>query len=158
MFSEEEANALITAEQIIQKNKDKSLTQAYSQAIEKIRAVLQHTQKDKAALLSERLHIREYSQDGKTSNYLIQLQSAVTNYQVVQLHYHSLAKQKTERAVEPFALIQTQGNWILIAFCRLRKDFRAFRLDCIERLFVSFQTFEPHELTLKDFYERYRYK
>lgn len=47
MFTEEEALALITAEQIIQTNKDQSLITSYQKAITKIKAVLKNTQKIK---------------------------------------------------------------------------------------------------------------
>ena len=46
MFTEEEANALITAEQLIRKNKDQSLTEQYESAVTKIKSVLKYTQKD----------------------------------------------------------------------------------------------------------------
>ena len=36
-----------------------------------------------------------------------------------------------------------------IAFCRLRDDFRAFRLDCIQSLVVAFESFEPHDMTIE---------
>ena len=39
MFTEQEANALITAEQLISKNKDKSLVNNHSNAISKIKAL-----------------------------------------------------------------------------------------------------------------------
>ncbi len=153
MFSEEEANALITAEQIINQNKDKSLVDQYSSAIEKIKSVLRYSQKDKTELLSERLEIRNNLQQTTTSNYLIQLQKAITNYQIVKIEYFSLQKKATSRSIEPFALIHTQENWVMIAFCLLRKDFRAFRLDCIQHLSVQKQTFKRHNLTLEQFYK-----
>ncbi len=158
MFTEEEANALITAEQIILKNKDKSLVDQYASAVEKIKSVLKGTQKEKTALLSERLEIRGNKENEKTSAYLVQLQLAITNFQITQLDYISAEDKTSKRKVEPFALIQTQGNWILIAYCRLRKDFRAFRLDRIQRLFVSSDTFPPHQISLEDFYKEARKK
>lgn len=156
MFTEEEANALITAAQIIAKNKDQSLADQYHNAIEKIRSVLKFSQKGKSDLLSERLQIRTYSDNKKTSNYLIQLQSAITNFQVISIDYLSLQNKKSKRSIEPFALVQTQENWILIAFCKLRGDFRAFRLDCIQNLRLTFENFEPHKMTLQDFFQRYK--
>ena len=45
MFTEQGANALITAEQLIAKNKDTSLTREYGSAIEKIKVVLQYNPK-----------------------------------------------------------------------------------------------------------------
>ena len=153
MFTEQEANALITAEQIIAHNSDKSLAAQYSHAIEKIKSVLKFTQQNKTELLSERLIIRTNIEQEKTSDYLIQLQSAIINYQLIKLNYHSLQNKTTERKVEPFALIHTQDNWILIAYCRLRSDFRAFRLDCIKNLGIENEHFEAHKITLQEFFE-----
>lgn len=158
MFTEGEANALITAAQIIAKNKDQSLVEQYNGAIEKIRSVLKYSQKDKAELLSERLEIRTKVVPEKTSSYLIPLQTAITNYEVVKIDYLSLQNQKTTRNIEPFALVHTQENWVLIAFCRLRKDFRAFRLDCMQDISATFDRFEPHKITLQEYFEEVRKK
>ncbi len=158
MFTEEEANALITAEQIINRNKDKSLTNSYSSAIEKIKSVLKYSQKDKTELLSERLIVRANYENVQTSDYLIQIQMAITSFQVLRIDYHSLKKVDTQRDIEPFALLHTQENWTLVAFCRLRKEFRMFRLDCIQKLKQTQTIFEPHNLTLQEFFEEERKK
>jgi len=158
MFTEEEANALITAEHFISKNKDKSLILQYGNAIEKIKSVMRYTQKDKAELLSTRMHIRINPKAEQTSNYLAQLQSAITNFQLVHLNYISLKKEWSERTVEPFALLHTQENWLLIAHCRLRKGFRLFRLDCIESLQMRTEKFEPHNMTLQEYFEEAKKK
>jgi predicted DNA-binding transcriptional regulator YafY len=90
MFTEQEANALITAEQIISKNTDESLAEQYKSAIEKIKSILKYNQKDKTELLSNRIQIRTKFEKEKTSDFLIQLQTAITNYQLVDLYYLSL--------------------------------------------------------------------
>lgn len=156
MFTEQEANALITAEQLISKNTDKSLTDHYKSAVEKIKSVLKHTQKDKTELLSERLQIRTSIEENKSSESLIQLQSAITNYNITEIDYLSLQNKQSRRDIEPFALLHTQENWILIAHCRLREEFRAFRLDCIQRITIKREHFEPHKLTLQEYFEQKR--
>lgn len=158
MFTEAEANALITAEHIINREKDASLKQQYSHVIEKIKSVLQFTQKEKSELLSERIQVRSNPTNETTSNYLIQLQSTITNRQVVKLYYRSLQGKNSERFIEPFALYSTQGNWILIAFCQLRNEFRAFRLDCIQSMMVLGTYFEAHDMTLEQYFEICRSK
>lgn len=158
MFTESEANALMTAEQIIAKNKDKSLVDQYHNAIEKIKAVLQQSQKNRSELLSERIQIRTNLENEQTSDYLISIQTAITNFQVLYLQYLSLQEKQTQRNIEPFALYHTQGNWILIAFCRLRQEFRGFRLDCIQQLRTSTDFFEPHKMTLQEYFESCRKK
>jgi predicted DNA-binding transcriptional regulator YafY len=158
MFTQEEANALITAEQLIKKNKDQSLTEHYESAITKIKSVLKYTQKEKTELLTDRLQVRNKHKNEKTSNYLIKLQSTISNYQIVKIDYLSLENNKSQREIEPFALYTTQENWVLIAFCRLKNNFRAFRLDCIEKLEILEQHFEPHKMTLEEYLEKCREK
>ena len=89
LFTEEEANAFITGEQIIANNSDESLAQSFKGALEKIRAVLRYSQKEKTELLAERLQIRSYNKSESTSQYLIKLQKAITEYQIIELRYLS---------------------------------------------------------------------
>lgn len=159
MFTESEANALITAEQLILTNKDASFVKAYAGAIAKIKAVLRNNTKDKANLLSDRMVFRQNAGNDRTSNYLSTLQLALTNFQLTKITYHAPdTNQTTERTVEPFAIYSTQDNWLLIAFCRLRKDFRAFRLDRIQHLAVLNESFQPHPMTLETYFEICRQK
>jgi predicted DNA-binding transcriptional regulator YafY len=154
MFTQEEANALITAEQLISKNKDQSLTEHYESAITKIKSVLKYTQKEKTELLTNRIQVRNNRKNEKTSNYLINLQSTISNYQIIRIDYLSLKNNKSQREIEPFALYTTQDNWVLIAFCKLKNDFRAFRLDCIQTLQILEKNFEPHKMTLQQYLEK----
>lgn len=70
MFTESEANTLITAEQLIAQNQDQSLAEQYHSAITKIKSVLKHTQQEKTELLTERIQIRSYHPIEKTSHHL----------------------------------------------------------------------------------------
>ncbi|MBX2923807.1 MAG: YafY family transcriptional regulator [Chitinophagaceae bacterium] len=154
-LTESEANALITAEQIILKNKDASFVKAYSEAITKIKAVLRHSVKDKANLLAERIYFTENKTDEKTSNHLLSVQYALTNFFQTAITYTNEANNVTDRIVEPFALLSTQEKWLLIGWCRLRNTFRFFRLDRINKLTVLSEKFEPHKLTLQEYFEKY---
>jgi len=158
MFTEEEANALITAEQLILNNKDKSFTEQYESAVIKIKSILRYSQKDKVELLSERIVFRHNVENKKTSDNLMTIQSAITNYNLIDIEYHSLQNQDTKRTIEPFALYSTQENWLLIAHCRLRNDFRVFRLDLLKKLIVKNEHFKPHQMTLQEYFEKCRAK
>lgn len=154
MFSEEEANALITAEQLILQNKDASFVKNYKEAILKIKATLKTSQKDKASFLSERIYFSDNYKKETTSNYVMQLQMALTNFDVLEIEYLSLKNELSVRSIEPFALYSTQEKWLLIAFCRLRSEFRMFRIDCIKKINATFEKFEPHKMTMEEFYEK----
>ena len=154
MFTETEANALITAEQFVLKNKDASFIKEYTAAIDKIKSVLRYNTKENANLLSNRIAISQNNSHDRTSNYLSSLQLALTNFNVAKIEYQKAdAEETSSRAIEPFALLSTQENWLLVAWCRLRKSFRLFRLDRIKRLEVQNEKFEPHKLTLQEYFE-----
>lgn len=75
MFTQEEANALLTAEYLIKQNKDASLVNSYESAITKIKATLKYSQKEKTALLANRIQIRNNIEGDKSRNYLVKIQS-----------------------------------------------------------------------------------
>ncbi|MGB6153107.1 MAG: YafY family protein [Pricia sp.] len=158
LFTEEEANALITAEQLINQNKDASLSVQYQNAVQKIKSVLRHSQKEKTELLASRLQVRNNPSNEQTSHDLVRLQSTITDYRLVRIDYASAEGRESRRDVEPFALYTTQDNWILIAFCRQKNDFRAFRLDRIRQLLPLDRYFAPHNMTLPQYLEKCREK
>ncbi|MDN5215150.1 YafY family protein [Fulvivirgaceae bacterium BMA12] len=155
LFTEDEANALVTVEQLAIKNKDQSLSENVSSAIEKIKAILKYSQKGNADLLADRIYFGGHQNQQKTSSNLMQLQSAIIHFQLLKIEYLSSEGKRTTRDIEPFALYSINGNFLLIAFCRLRKDFRAFRIDYIESLQPQNETFTPHNMTLREYFEKY---
>ncbi|MDR6786344.1 putative DNA-binding transcriptional regulator YafY [Pedobacter africanus] len=157
-FTESQANALITAEQLVLRNKDASFVKEYTEAITKIKAVLKENTKDKADLLSKRIAIRNNLQNSSTSNNLSVVQLALTGFNLIEIAYRDEQAQETIRVLEPFALYSTQENWILIAFCRLRNDYRTFRLDRILQLQTLSEKFEPHKMSLAEYFEICRTK
>jgi predicted DNA-binding transcriptional regulator YafY len=155
MFTESQANALILAEQLVLKNKDTSFIKDYSEAIEKIKAVLGYSVKDKANLLAERTRFNQNINNERNSNNLSQFQFALTNFCVTKIEYTNENNKTTSRSIEPFALLSTQENWLLVAWCRLRKDFRYFRLDRIAKMEILNEKFTPHKLTLQEYFDKY---
>ncbi len=153
MFTENEANALITAEQLVLKNRDSSLIKEYKEAINKIKAVLLYSTKEKVDLLSKRIAVSNSIPNTSTSNSLTLIQNALTDFKSLTITYQSAHKmEKTERNIEPFALYyDLQENWTLIAYCRLRKDYRMFRLSRISKIEPLDLKFTPHKLTLKEY-------
>lgn len=155
MFSENQANALILAEQLVLKTKDTSFIKDYTEAIEKIKAVLRQDTKDKANLVADRTRFKYYTNRERTSNNLSELQFALTNVILVKIEYTNEASRTTTRLIEPFALLSTE-NWLLVAWCRTRKEFRSFRLDRIQKFQLLSENFMPHKMTLQEFFDKYQ--
>lgn len=153
MFSEDEANALITMEQLVRTNKDSSLVTSYLGAVNKVKAVLSYSAKDKAELLSNRIAVSPVIPKTNSSDSLAVIQAALTNFNLLKITYLSEKKgERTERLIEPFAMYYTLDEyWAVIAFCRLRKDYRMFRLDRIIKMVPQNAVFEPHKITLQQY-------
>jgi predicted DNA-binding transcriptional regulator YafY len=151
--TESEAMALVTAQQIISMNRDESLVQNYLSAVTKIKAVLKNEERDRSEILSQKIQIRSNLKKLTTSNNLIEVQKALTNLLELEIKYNSLENLLSVRTIEPFAIYSTQENWLLIAFCKTKKDFRTFRLDRIESLKVTTRKFEPQKISLQEYFE-----
>lgn len=154
MFTDKQANALILAEQLVLNSMDASFVKDYSEAIDKIKSILRYTVKDKANLLASRTQFNEVLNKERNSSNLSDLQNALTNYHLVRLEYINKEGIATNRLVEPFAVLSAE-NWYLIAFCRLRKEFRFFRLDRIQKIEILSENFEPHNMTLQEYFDKY---
>lgn len=155
MFTEKQANALILAEQLVLGNKDSSFVRDYSEAIDKIKSILRYSAKDKANLLAERTQFNEVLHQKRNSNNLSDLQDALTNYKLVKMDYVNKEGIASTRLIEPFALLNAE-NWFMVAWCRLRKEFRFFRLDRIQKMEILSEHFEPHNLTVQEYFDRYQ--
>ena len=154
MFTEKQANALLLAEQLVLKNKDASFVKDYSEAIDKIKAVLRQSEKDKVNLLADRTRYDQNINRERNSTNLSDLQNALTNYNLVKIQYINKEGSTTNRLIEPFALLNSE-NWYLVAWCRLRKEFRFFRLDRIQKTEILSERFEPQNLTLQEYFDQY---
>jgi predicted DNA-binding transcriptional regulator YafY len=55
--------------------------------------------------------------------------SAINRAQVLTFTYTSASGQISRRVAEPHALVNKSFTWYLLAYCRMRQDFRVFRLS-----------------------------
>ncbi|WP_074406191.1 MULTISPECIES: helix-turn-helix transcriptional regulator [Aquimarina] len=153
MFTEKEANALLTASKIIKTNNDQSLINEYQEAIDKVIAVLKTTQKEKLKILEERVFT--YNRTAiHTSTSLSVIQQAITDFRVLEIQYTKASGEYSKRVIEPLGVYFTNNTWIMIAHCRLRKDYREFRTDRILNLIETQELFSPKHFSLEDYYKK----
>lgn len=69
------------------------------------------------------------------------LRTAILNRNVVAFDYYSSYGEKTERIIEPARLIFKGQSWYIYGFCRLKNDFRMFKVTRIKNLTCSMETF-----------------
>ena len=151
MFTEQEINALLTAQQYLKKGTDKSVYNDLANIVTKIKAIIRYSEKEKAEKLQERVLVFPRDQANET-NLLSAIQLAITNCSVLKIKYHTIYSDSiAERLVEPLAVYLTKENWIMIAFCRLRNDLREFRIDRILNLTTTSDTFSDRQFSFEDY-------
>ncbi len=146
MFTEAEATALLVGGEMVKEFADASLTEPAQSALLKIRAVLPRDQRDHAERLL--LHTAVIGLPGQKQQLqrklLLPIQRAVTQRRVLHLVYQASGHARpTRRDVEPLGVVFYANAWYLVAWCRLRADFRHFRLDRIPQLASGVESFEP---------------
>ncbi|MDW3648916.1 MAG: YafY family protein [Bacteroidia bacterium] len=152
MFDEMEVNALITAEQLIAKTNDDSLIKHFERTLEKIKSVFRSTLQMQGEFLSSKMLVLNHKKDQVKSSSLSYMQMAIINFRVVDIVYQAKEKEKTQRKIEPLAIYSYNDKWILIAWCRLRMDYRAFRLDRIHHFKILEEVFEDRNFELGDYF------
>ena len=149
-FSPEEARALALALSMFVGYSVEGETQKSAESVrDKIRSILPNRQKREVEMLQTVLDfytIPQLKLDFDDSHF-VDFQRAIQDQKLVQLVYHSLASdEKTERVIEPLALVMYKRAWLITAYCHLRKDIRNFNLARIDRYSVLSQSFEPRAI------------
>ena len=155
MFTKEEAISFLTADKLMEKFTDAGSRNAFQSAMYKVRAVLRTSEKD----LLENIegHIEVLNQRGSLHEQPdLKLQQTILNSvaakKAVSIHYFSNYKrEQTSRVIEPLGLFFMGGQWHLIAYCRMRADYRDFRLDRIKALELTVEPFTKKHISLQEY-------
>lgn len=81
------------------------------------------------------------------------IKQAILNSQSVSFAYFNSYGEKTIRKVNPVKLIYKGRAWYLWAFCKLKNDFRIFKIDRIKELNILEENFEREGLVKLKNYE-----
>ncbi|MFC8304725.1 helix-turn-helix transcriptional regulator [Specibacter sp. NPDC057265] len=104
-------------------------------AVQKIVAVLDPTTKARANGLARRIWVNAPPCSSRTVKSA--LEEAMAEQRVVRIRYTSSQAATTTRDVEPVLFAATNGQWHLIAWCRLRNAMRWFAVSRIEQASVT---------------------
>ncbi len=146
MFTREEALSLLIAEKFILKITDKQSQGNFQSALSKIKAVLDTEKKEVMQNVSDQIVVDPWGMQfrDQSSNILLsKIQESLPLKKVIKMNYWSNYKDEfNERIVEPIGICFYGSQWHLIAWCRLRDDYRDFRVDRIEKLNIMEDTFD----------------
>ncbi len=149
IFTRQEAGALVTGEMLLEKFADKSLVKNFGSAMHKVRAVLKGTDKEYIETLETKMivHRKMSKQPEQFPNrFMVEVQEALVLQKVLNIEYFSGYNQSTNRReVEPLGIFFYNGRWHLLGWCKMRKDYRDFRIDRIKTLQILETTFKKRD-------------
>ena len=155
MFNMDEATALLTASKLVQTKTDAGISKHYIAALDKIRAILRHSEKDHIEEIDNHIAVMAHPAivyQPQAELYLQSILKAIGSSLVIEINYVSLEKNEaTRRKVEPVGIYYLGSHWYLIAFCQLRKDYRNFRTDKITQLNITNESNSKTHPTLQSF-------
>ena len=152
MFTREEATAFLTAEKFVEKLTDASTMAHHKSAMYKIRAILKTSEKNLLEDIDSKIEVVKNHSQLRVDNkdHIQTLLNSIAQKKVITIDYFANHSQEhTKRDIEPIGIFYKDSYWHLIAFCRMRKDYRDFRIDRINRVIVTDNIFDNKHPTLK---------
>jgi predicted DNA-binding transcriptional regulator YafY len=139
MLTADEAAALFVGAEMVRQFTDASLSAPMDAALDKLRAVLPRDRQEHVERLARQTVVMRragsVATDPASQPWLLAVQRGVAQRRVLRLNYRGARREEdTQREVEPLGVVYYGGAWYLVAWCRLRADFRHFRIDRILRL------------------------
>lgn|SRR5690606_6831735 len=151
MFTRDEIVALVAGARMVRAFGGAAMARAADEALVKIGAVLPDNERDRIARTEIHTPMWVVSDEARANIDLIE--RAVEKRQVLTIEYRDEAGRITSRNVRPLGLWFWGKVWTLVAWCEMRNDFRAFRIDRIGSIIASGLVFKPERgKQLADFY------
>jgi predicted DNA-binding transcriptional regulator YafY len=151
MFTDDELEALVLGARVVESWTDETLAQAARQVVAKVEAILPEPLRERlnaAPLFAPGFHV-----PAESARELSTLRQAVRERRKIVIEYVDREGAPSNRLIRPLGLFFWGASWTVAAWCELRDDFRAFRLDRVQRLWVTDETFgDDRGRTLEDFF------
>jgi predicted DNA-binding transcriptional regulator YafY len=153
MFTRDEIVALVAGARMVRAFGGAEMARAAEEALVKISAVLPDA--ERARVDRTEIHMPNWVMTDADRAALDRLERSIETRNVLSFRYNDEAGRGTERDVRPLGLWFWGKVWTLVAWCEMRDDFRAFRIDRIVEIRDAGRTFRPERgKQLADFYRR----
>lgn len=148
-----ELEALHLGLSVVSKAADEELQRAAETLSEKVDAVLPE---DRSAPASGwGFAVYPFAEAARGFVHMAPLRAAIRSRRKIDIAYAAPDAEVTQRTVRPLQMEYWGRVWTLTGWCELRNNFRVFRVDRIQTLDISFDTFEEEPgKTLADYLDR----
>lgn len=144
IFTEDESLALTLSLLLARENGLAQTSPAFEGVLAKIERVLPETTRALVRAVEQTVIFESNAPQAAPSVVTVTvLSSAIQNGRCVRLHYRSSQSQVTERVFDPYGVVYHRGFWYTIGYCHLRQGQRLFRVDRIQHVELTNETFTP---------------
>lgn len=155
VFTPDEATAIYLGTSLVSQMWGKLYDESAQGAMAKLDNVLPDEQRReidwaRRSLVAMGMHRAD---PAELSPYLEILRESTRQHIQVDMDYQGGGKaDPSQRRVDPYAIVYRSGWWYLLGYCHLRQAMRTFRLDRIQKLDLSEQSFQvPADFDVHDY-------
>jgi len=154
MFTESEVEALMLGARLIKAWGDDGMVASADSALTKIRSVIPEKLMHDLNHRTTPFLVPEIGRAEKVK-FGDHIRKAIAQQCTVSIEYTDAKDSLSQRELEPLGLLFWGATWTLVAWCRLRDDYRTFRLDRIETLTITDHPFQTTSHSLKQYIAKY---
>jgi len=145
-FDNDELEALVLGLREVEQIGDPDLSAAAGRALRKLQGRLppSQSQRLKHAVLSA----KHFHQPNPPSISVARLRQATRDEVAVEFAYKDASGATSQRRVNPLGIVYMDQSTVLLAWCHLRRDFRVFRLDRMQDMAITEQSFRPFRVPM----------
>jgi predicted DNA-binding transcriptional regulator YafY len=145
-FTDDEALVLALGLRQAQRTREPKLAKAAASAFKRLEHVLSENLGERIDALLQTLETetsKSLTMGKIESHTLLDVSEAVQQQQRLEVRYRSHQSGFTFRKLDPYGIVHVSNNWYVAGYCHLRKDVRTFRLDRLEVIRTTGETFKP---------------
>lgn len=152
-FSMDENKALLQAA-LFAKEAGYPLGEALEQAASKLKMYSNHEQEHKLSHHLAGFEVINRKGNPAIQPVLQQLEQAVAHERSVDITYRNRYEERSpNRVIDPYGVVNWNHKWYIIAFCRLRKEIRSFRVERILSVTSTDCSFRrPQDFSVRSFF------
>lgn len=145
-FTDDELEALVLGLREVQVIGDPALSDAASAALRKLQGRLPPRQSHR--LSHAVLAATRFNRPPAPTIPVASLRQATWDERTIEFSYIDAKGDATRRRVDPLSIVYMDRSNVLLSWCHLRQDFRVFRLDRMDEMSLTDQSFRPNRVPL----------
>lgn len=145
-FTDDELEALVLGLREVQVIGDPALSDAASAALRKLQGRLPQRQSHR--LSHAVLAATRFNRPLAPTIDVAILRQATWDERAVEFSYTDAKGDATQRRVNPLSIVYMDRSNVLLGWCHLRQDYRVFRLDRMQGMSVTDQSFRPNRVPM----------